>query len=368
MRWRYAVIYPDDSENGWEWLHHKTFGRSALERLVITLQKVGIKQLRLFPEPPQNFPAYPAWNSEPDDSEPILIIKGGLIWKPELLVWFDKVIDSHSEESLGIGSDKPFVASCPYGIWKSQWALSKSFPDPSLSLGVTLLKVIESPPSHLMPVKSWDENGILELAGKPSDRPHVVWVRRKLLPFLKFCARKGIHPNTITWIGFGVNLLGCLLLLPKSYLLGILATLVLVLSWVLDCADGSLARVTMQESPQGKRLDTILGNISNLTVFTALIVREYGDRPFLALLLAFFIIAGILIAYFVHERMPEKTHPRVTFISELLTKINHRDYTFLLFLLALFDAMKVFIWLSLVGVHVYWIVELVTRKGGFKHR
>jgi len=359
MRWRYAVIYPDDSENGWEWLHHEAFGRSAFERLAITLQRAGIKHLRLFSEPLKNIPGYLGWNDEPNDSEQILIMKGGLIWKPELLVWFDKAMDSHAEGSFGIGSDKPFIASCPYGVWKSQWAISKNFPE---------LKIIDSPPHHLMPVESRDEAGILELAGKASDRPHVVWVRRKLLPFLKFCARKGIHPNTITWIGFGVNLLGCLLLLPKSYLLGIIATIILVFSWVLDCADGSLARVTMQESPQGKRLDTILGNISNLTVFTALIVREYSDRPFLAFLLALFIITGILIAYFVHERMPEKTPSRVTFISELLTKINHRDYTFLLFLLALFDAMKVFIWLSLVGVHVYWIIELVTRKGGFKHR
>ncbi|MEJ5299683.1 MAG: CDP-alcohol phosphatidyltransferase family protein [Thermodesulforhabdaceae bacterium] len=363
MRWQYAIIYPDDSEYGWAWLHHETFGKSAFERMVVTLQKAGIRHLRLFPEPVieddlvRRLLRRLPWDDEPDRSEPILIIKGGFIWKPELLSWFDKIMNSRDQGSICIENNKPIIASCSYGLWESLWATSANFPE---------IEVIEHVPSHLMPVPSWDEKGILELAGKPSDRPHVVWVRRKLLPFLRFCANKGIHPNTITWLGFGVNLAGCFLLLFKSYLLGILATLVLVFSWVLDCADGSLARVAMKESPQGKKLDTVLGNLSNLTVFTALIVREYGDRPFLAFLLALFIVVGILIAYTIHERAPEKTSYGKSAVSEWLTKINHRDYTIFLFVLALFDALKVFIWLSLVGVHVYWIVELALRKEVFK--
>ncbi|MCX7823510.1 MAG: CDP-alcohol phosphatidyltransferase family protein [Syntrophobacterales bacterium] len=350
MPWRYALLYPDDSEKGWRWLSSAPFGRSVLERISLLLKRSGVERLSL-----RGSNGLTWDGDEPPQEEPILLIRGGLLWKQDLLHWFDEMARSKDPSCLTLPEGKAFMASCPYGLWKKLYAPSETFPEGDF-LRIT-------PPTHLLPVPYWDEEGLLELAGKPSDRPHVVWVRRKLLPFLKFCSKRGIDPNAITWLGFGVHMLGCIALLPKSYFLGLLATTLLILSWVLDCADGSLARVTMKESPYGKKLDTILGNISNLTLFGALIIREYSNRPLLALLLMLVILSGILIAYNVHERVsatiPKKPPSR---ISSLLTKINHRDYAILLFALALFDALKVFIWISLIGVHAYWIIDLTTSS------
>lgn len=359
MRWQYAILYPcEDSENEWKWMDHTLFGLSALDRITLTVKRAGVKYIRLS-ETSQFKSSDLSWTGEPDDEEPILLIRGGTFWKTELLNWFDEKIDSDERPTyLTLPDGVPFLASCSYRLWKEKFASLKTFPEQSNS-------EIQQLPSHLIPVPYRSEEGILELAGKPSDRPHVVWVRRKLLPLLRFCSEKGITPNTITWSGFAVHVIGCLMLIPKSYFTGILATLVLALSWVLDCADGSLARVAMKESPYGKKLDTFLGNISNITLFIALIVREYGDRPFAAIFFTLAILSGIVIAYRIHEKIPKISTSKIpSGISGLLTKINHRDYTLVLFLLAIFDGFKLFIWLSLIGVHVYWITDLIIKSGG----
>lgn len=353
MSWRYAVLYPSDS--GWAWTSHILFGVTALDRIKIILNRSGVKYLDRFHDI--------AWPEEPQDDEQILLIKGGFFWKPELLQWLDEVLDRKDILCVKLPGGEIFLASCSYGLWRKKYASFDSFPECHEDADLQGVSSVISPPSDLLPVPYWSEEGILELAGKPSDRPHVVWVRRKLLPFLKFCTERNISPNAITWLGFAVHMLGCFLLLPKSYFVGLLASIILIFSWVLDCADGSLARVAMKESPYGKKLDTVLGNISNIALFMALIIREYGHKPVLAVLLSFAILTGVWIAYTVHERIP-KVAPSTTSsrLSNILTKINHRDYTIVLFLLAIFDAFKLFIWISLIGVHVYWIVDLMTKR------
>jgi phosphatidylglycerophosphate synthase len=361
MRWKYAVLYPKTSGNEWNWLYDNPFAKPVLERIRLILKRAGIEQLRF---------ADGNWSEDIDDNEPILLIKGGFLWKVELLHWFDNVIGSRDRLCLLLPDGQPFMISCHYRLWRHKLSDKSTFPTPEdlteekNNADPTLTELC---PPHLLPVPSYSEDGILELAGKPSDRPHVVWVRRQLKPLLRFCAEKNVSPNALTWLGFAVHLIGCLLLLPKSYFMGIFATMVLILSWVLDCADGSLARVTMKESPEGKKLDTVLGNLSNIAVFVALIAREYGDRPLLAFGISGLMLSGILIAYFVHERMPKtSTTPAASRISNILTKINHRDYTLVLFVFALFDAFKVFVLLSLVGVHIYWIVDMTINRGGFR--
>lgn len=361
MRWQYAILYPsEDSENGWKWINYSLFGLSALDRITLTAKRAGLKYIRLS-EVSQFKGSDLSWIEEPDDEKPILLIRGGMFWTTELLNWFDEKIDSDERLTyLTLPDGTPFLASCPYRLWKEKFASMKTFPAQS-----NTAIPIQQLPSHLIPVPYWSEEGILELAGKPSDRPHVVWVRRKLLPLLRFCSERGINPNSITWLGFAVHIIGCLMLIPKSYFLGILATLVLVLSWVLDCADGSLARVTMKESPYGKKLDTVLGNVSNIILFIALIVREYGDRPFATIFFTLAILTGVVIAYRIHEKVPVIGTSKIpSGISSVLTKINHRDYTIILFLLAIFDAFKLFIWVSLIGVHAYWIIDLMIKSGG----
>ncbi len=347
MRWHHAIIYPDIN-NSWNWAQEKTFGRSGLERLEKILKRGGIDFVHLFPEPPFRAKTW----QPPREEEPILLVRGGLLWRLELLKWFENHIKTQDFSILTMDG-LPVIASCPYRVWKDIFSASLTFPE------IKDFPYAVEVPWSLRPGGITEEE-IVRLSDKPSDRPHVVWVRKQIMPLLRFFAHKDIHPNQVTWLGFIIHILGCCILLLKSYLAGIVGSLMLILSWVFDCADGTLARITMQESQEGKKLDTTLGNISNLAVFTALLWREYSRSPIIFIALLLIILTGIGLSYYIHEKMPKKDHSYETKIASILTKINHRDYAFVILAFALLGGLKIFIWMSAIGIHIYWMLELWT--------
>jgi phosphatidylglycerophosphate synthase len=65
---------------------------------------------------------------------------------------------------------------------------------------------------------------------------------------LRWLAQYRVTPNQITVLGFLVALLACLLLAQGRYWQGVFGAFLLYASWVLDCMDGTLARLTFAES------------------------------------------------------------------------------------------------------------------------
>jgi len=78
------------------------------------------------------------------------------------------------------------------------------------------------------------------------------WWPRPARAGVRWCARRGITPNTVTATGFVLMLVTCWLFYHGQYAAGLL------LGWImtyLDTVDGKLARVTVQASPFGHLLD-----------------------------------------------------------------------------------------------------------------
>jgi phosphatidylglycerophosphate synthase len=203
----------------------------------------------------------------------------------------------------------------------------------------------------------------LSTVGKPTDRWHVEWVRRWTFPVLRWLAWARIQPNHVTWSGFGVVLIACWCIAQGSYWSGILGAMLLYASWVLDCIDGTLARLTCTESALGQQLDSVLGHLSNLCIFGALIWAVYGAEPiWKGVTVAFFLLGGIEVAQ--RLSVAEKTlrgHQHASHPSRLhvfLDKINHRDYAVWIFVLAVVKGLPIFLWFSLVGVQIYWLLQL----------
>jgi phosphatidylglycerophosphate synthase len=204
---------------------------------------------------------------------------------------------------------------------------------------------------------------LLSLVGKPTDRWHVEWVRRWTFPAIRWLAGRRVTPNHVTWAGFLVALLACTLIAQGRYWLGIVGALLLYASWVLDCMDGTLARLTFAESAFGQKLDTILGHLTNLGIFSALIWTVYGQSAaWQAAVMAVFMLGGITIAYYVAKKaqLYRASHGAVPHgqLRSWLDKINHRDYAVLILLLAIVNGFAIFLWLSVVGVHIYWLLHL----------
>jgi phosphatidylglycerophosphate synthase len=205
---------------------------------------------------------------------------------------------------------------------------------------------------------------LLQTVGKPTDRWHVVWIRNRTFGVMRWLAARAVTPNQISVAGFFVAVLACVVIASGGYLRGVAGAVLLYASWVLDCMDGTLARLTFAESTFGRKLDTILGHLANLSTFGALIWAAYGEQsPLEAVFFGFLILGGILVAHRLSEE-DKRTRPAKVSATDsprltaFLDKINHRDYAVIVLVLALADGFKIFVWLSAIGVQVFWLTEL----------
>ena len=111
----------------------------------------------------------------------------------------------------------------------------------------------------------------------------------------KFVHRLGLRPNTLTFIGLGVNLLAAWAMAVGEWLQG---CSLIVLAGFFDILDGAVARNCRQTSAFGSFLDSVLDRYSDLSLLVGLLI--YYSREGLILyqvLLGAAIMGTALIPY-----------------------------------------------------------------------
>lgn len=92
-------------------------------------------------------------------------------------------------------------------------------------------------------------------------------------PFLqgtsKLAQRLGLRPNTLTFIGLGVNLLAAWAIAVGEWLQG---CSLIVLAGFFDILDGAVARNCRQASAFGSFLDSVLDRYSDLSLLVGLLI------------------------------------------------------------------------------------------------
>lgn len=103
-----------------------------------------------------------------------------------------------------------------------------------------------------------------------------------------------LPPNQLTVISLAFGLLAALLFTRGTYPYLLAGSLVFQFSYILDCADGQLARFREQFSPIGGWLDQMADRIKEFAIFYALALGHYrlhGDvRIFQVAFFAFFLV------------------------------------------------------------------------------
>jgi phosphatidylglycerophosphate synthase len=121
------------------------------------------------------------------------------------------------------------------------------------------------------------------------------WGGKILAPVVMLLARLGFTPNAITVIGFLLNIGIAILLAAGHFRLG--GGLILA-AGIFDALDGSLARLTHQQTRFGAFLDSTLDRYSDALVFVGLAWAyvETGGRTEV-LLCALSLIGSMMISY-----------------------------------------------------------------------
>src|SRR5687767_4625850 len=131
-----------------------------------------------------------------------------------------------------------------------------------------------------------------------------------------FLAKTPITPNQVTFLSAVVaaGAAAMFALLP-GYMWLVVAALVFEFSFVLDCADGQLARLRKIASPLGHLLDFLMDELKAMFMFGAVAIRlwqETQDERLLVIGLAglFCLAAGLSLTSFL--RRPELGAPQAS--------------------------------------------------------
>ena len=129
-------------------------------------------------------------------------------------------------------------------------------------------------------------------------------------------SRTRITPNQITFLSVVVAAAACAIwIFLPGYSWLVAAALIFEFSFVLDCADGQLARLRGVASPIGHLLDFLMDELKAMLVIGSIAVRLWRESADPRLLLVglgglFFLAAGISLTTFI--RRPEYSGPAPT--------------------------------------------------------
>ena len=190
-------------------------------------------------------------------------------------------------------------------------------------------------------------------------------------PLTRLFLRTPLTPSHVTLLGVAIGLLGAVGLATVSYWGRLSGVLLLIVSLVLDCVDGDLARARLAQNPTGARLDLIGDYLVNLAVFGGLaigLVRE-GLPPgggWAALALVTGVGAAMAVVHTLFIRPALRRSGDLHWAGDawslrgkpgasVLEKLASRDYTYLLLVLAVAGHLEWFLYAGAVGAWVFTV-------------
>lgn len=170
-----------------------------------------------------------------------------------------------------------------------------------------------------------------------------------------------ITPNMITLISFMVGLGAAACFLAGNYAMGVAGAGLLLLSTWVDCTDGEVARLKFLESPFGKQMDIFCDNLVHMAVFFFIglgLRTATGNDLFIAL--GGLSALGCLVSFILLSQEIVKSKMRCDEFKpcskekkSITDRLANRDFTYLLFLMAVIAQLDIFLALTAVGSNIF---------------
>jgi phosphatidylglycerophosphate synthase len=186
--------------------------------------------------------------------------------------------------------------------------------------------------------------------------------RRLSRPLTRVLLRTSISPNMITFAGVAVGMLGGLLIAfpgPVALAAGVAC---LVLSGVLDCSDGEVARLRFAESRLGHVLDVIGDTLVHFALLGGIVARAIRDGAPVGGGVVLALVLGALGAFaaITWSERTEERRRRVggwenAVLDRVLSPLTTRDWYVFPLAFALAGRLDALVPAAAVGAHVFWI-------------
>ena len=185
-------------------------------------------------------------------------------------------------------------------------------------------------------------------------------------PLSKLLVHTPISPNAISLTSILVGVAAGALFAVGEYTASVAGAILFQLSAILDCVDGDIARVMFKESALGKWLDLAGDQVVHIGVFGGIALGLMKTTPAApALWLGLSAISGALLSFAVVVRGLRRPQlDRSGRLKKLINAATNRDFSVLVLFLALWGHLDLFLWVTAVGSHVFWMTALALQLGG----
>lgn len=176
----------------------------------------------------------------------------------------------------------------------------------------------------------------------------------------KLLVHTSVSPNQVSVAATLLGLVAAVFFAQGDYGAALAGAILLQVSAIVDCVDGDLARVLFKESRLGKWLDIIGDQVVHLSVFASIGIglhRAGSAAP--VLWLATSAALGVVISFaVVTHGLLQPENRRSTRLQKFVEATTNRDFSVLLLLLACLGKLPWFLWMTAIGVHLYWLLAL----------
>jgi phosphatidylglycerophosphate synthase len=216
------------------------------------------------------------------------------------------------------------------------------------------------------------ERALLEhLAGRATGDSYLATLfdRPMSRPLTRLLLRTPLAPSHVTLLGVAVGLLGAAGLATVSYWGRLGGVILLLVSVVLDCVDGDVARARLAQNSAGARLDVVGDYLVHLAVFIGLATGLWREGlPASGVWAALALITGVGAAMaavhvlFIHPALRhggdlhwagDAASLRGRQGAMVAEKLASRDYTYLLLVLAAIGHLEWFLYAAAGGAWVF---------------
>ncbi len=205
---------------------------------------------------------------------------------------------------------------------------------------------------------------------KPADGFMARHVNRRVSLFISTRIwRFGVTPNMVTTFTLAVGLLaGLAFSRGNAPAWGLLGAALFQIHSIIDGVDGELARLLLKATPLGFWYDMIADNAAHIAIFSGIAMgQKAGGVPGPWNALAIFAVLGVLASVIAVSPLlrPYKYRKERGSADGSLKKVvealTSRDFSYLLFPLAILDWLGGFLWIVTIGTWIYSILVILLR-------
>ncbi|MCD6050628.1 MAG: putative sugar nucleotidyltransferase and phosphatidyltransferase (bifunctional enzyme) [Verrucomicrobia bacterium] len=182
-------------------------------------------------------------------------------------------------------------------------------------------------------------------------------------PLSKLLIHTPVTPNAVSIISILTGVVAALFFAQGDSRSIIIGAILFQISAIIDCVDGDIARAVFKESPLGKWLDLAGDQVVHISVFACIaigLVRT--EQTAYGTWLGLSAVLGAILSFIVIVRgMRYPPEDRNQMLQKLIDSATNRDFSVLVFILACFQGLEWFLWMTAIGSHVFWMVALALQ-------